>query len=651
MNTTINIAILAHVDAGKTTLTEALLYHTGELRKLGNVDKGTAVSDFLPVEKDRGISVVASNVSFNYQGIDFNIIDTPGHADFVSEVERSLIAADIVILMISASDGVQAQTRSLWQIIEKLRIPKLILVNKIDNITVDIERVVLEIKTELKTPIVVRQNVNIAEDKHVLLSSILSAENELKDEYYETLADYDDEILNDFLQGNIITEQKAESVYKTECRNAIITPLLYSVAKKSIGIPDLLDEIVKVFLPDNINSDLGFSARVFKISHNALFGRMAFIKIISGSLHKKQEVYNQRIADTEKINLIKRIFSNRFFDIEEAIAGQIVAVTGFMNARVGDVLGEVNVEQRFEFNTVPILTVEVKSVEKEKYAPLAQALLQMNMEDPLLNFRWFKDEQQLHINVNGKIQIQILQRLIKDRYDIETVFETPSIIYKETPKTVAFAYEEYTMPKPCWAVIKLKVEPAPRGSGVEYHSEVGVNDILLKYQKEVERTIPLALEQGIKGWGVTDIKITLVDGEDHVMHSRSGDFVVATPMAIMNALKEADTELLEPIMKFNLQAPESILGQIVSDIHKMRGEFEQPVFFEDKISITGKLPASTSMDYPVALASLSGGKAFIQMQFDSYQLVDERFAVIREFRGISPLHRAKYILKARNAIH
>jgi len=206
------------------------------------------------------------------------------------------------------------------------------------------------------------------------------------------------------------------------------------------------------------------------------------------------------------------------------------------------------------------------------------------------------------------------------------------------------------MPKPCWAVLKLKIEPLEQGSGVQYSSEVGVNDILLKYQKEVERTIPKALEQGVKGWEVTDLKITLVSGEDHVMHSRAGDFVIATPMALINGLKESGTTLLEPIMRFKLEAPEEILGQIASDIHNMRGEFEQPTFFDDRIKMQGLLPAATSMEYAVKLASRSGGKAFIQMHFHSYRKIEDDLGKNREYKGISPLDRAKYILKARKAI-
>jgi ribosomal protection tetracycline resistance protein len=206
------------------------------------------------------------------------------------------------------------------------------------------------------------------------------------------------------------------------------------------------------------------------------------------------------------------------------------------------------------------------------------------------------------------------------------------------------------MPKPCWAVVKFKIEPGERGSGVSYHSEMGVNEVLLKYQKEVERTIPLALEQGVKGWEVTDIKITLVGGEDHVVHSRAGDFVIATPMAIMDGLRNAGTILLEPIMKFVLKAPEEFLGQIASDLVQMRGSFHQPEILNGFIKMEGLVPAATSLEYATKLAIRTSGRGNILLQLNGYEQVEDELGVIRKFKGISPLDRAKYILKARKAI-
>ena len=654
MKPIINIAILAHVDAGKTSLTEQLLFHAGALKTAGNVDKGTAATDFLKVERDRGISVASSHVSIQHHHLQINIIDTPGHADFMSEVERSLIAVDAVILIISAADGVQAQTRVLWRILDKLQIPRLVLINKIDRDEVDIEELVLEIKSELSDSCVLVQSLLNKGNDGLAIESLHHNLDDINsdsiDFFTEQLLNNDDELMEAYLDDDKLDKQKLEEVYKHSVATVKIHPILLSIAKTGFGVEELLDEISHLFSATKNILEQRFSAVVFNISHHRQYGKLAHLRLFSGVLQKKDLVFNQRISDSEKVNLIKTVFSDKLVDVDTAQTGEIVSVSGLDKAIIGDVLGEVIIDKPFTFSTVPILTVQVKPKSEQDYIKLSQALSQLNFEDPLLQFQWFKDEKEFHIKVNGWIQIEILKQLLFDRFFMETEFLPPSVIYKETPSANGFGYEEYTMPKPCWAVIKFKIEAAEQGSGITYHSEVGVNDILLKYQKEIDRSISLALEQGIKGWEVTDLKITLVGGEDHNIHSRAGDFVVATPMAMLNGLKEIGTDLLEPVMKFVIHGPDDILGQVSSDLLKMRGEFEQPELLDGRMILRGKLPVATSLEYPVQLSSRTGGRASIQMEFSAYQKIETDLGMVREFKGISPLDRAKYILKARKAI-
>ena len=653
MKSIVNIAILAHVDAGKTSLTERLLFGAGAIKKAGHVDKGTAATDFLDVERDRGISVESAQVSIQYNDIQINIIDTPGHVDFMSEVERSLMAVDAVVLIVSAADGVQAQTRVLWHMLDQLHIPRLILINKIDREAVDLEAVIDDINNELSVLCLPVQQVKKQDDSFVITNFLeaLNHENHPQGEaFLEQLIEFDDDLMERYLAEETIETKAYKEVYRKNMKDVKLYPILFSVAKTGFGVEELLKEIAFLYdSPKTINEER-FSAVVYRILHHPQFGKLSYIRLFSGELRKKDLLYNQRLKQDEKVNMIKAVFSDKFEDVEVAGQGEIVSVSGLSSAMVGDVLGEVKVDTSFSFNTVPILTVQVKPVSDQDYMKLSDALGQMSAEDPLLQFRWFKQEKEFHISVNGWIQIEILKQILKDRFLLETEFLAPSIIYKETPSSSGYGYEEYTMPKPCWAVVKFKIEAGAPGSGVVYESQVGVNDILLKYQKEVERTIPLALEQGIKGWEVSDIKITLVGGEDHNIHSRAGDFVVATPMGIMNGLRDIGTDILEPVMSFEIHGPDDILGQITSDIHQMRGEFEQPELSEGRMILRGKLPAATSMEYPVKLASRTAGRASIQMLFHSYQKVDDSLAVVRDFKGISPLDRAKYILKARKAI-
>ncbi len=648
----INIAILAHVDAGKTTLTEQLLFESGQLKNRGDVNKGTATSDFLSVEKQRGISVISSNVGFDYNNVHFNIIDTPGHADFISEVERSLYAVDVVLLMISAADGVQAQTKVLWKMLKKLGIPTVVVLNKIDRDAIFFEEVISSIRTDLDEQILPIQEI-IENDDSVEITCLRDYNNngtlKQNDDILETISNIDDNIMEKYLQGDSIDNEELKTTYKNKIAKSELFPLMFSAAKTAQGINNILDELINLFanVPEEEEE---FSAVVFKVQYQKDQGKICFLRIFSGKLNKKQVVYNQSQDFEEKVNQIKSIFSDKFTDVNDANTNEIVAVTGLSNSMVGDVLGKIKPPRDFNFDNQTVLTVAVKEENEDDYLKLSEALSILTIEDPRLNFKWYKEEHEFTLNINGWIQIQILEQIILDRFGIIAKFESPQVIYKETPSKSGFGIGHYTMPKPCWAEIKLKIEPGEQGSGLVYNSTIGVNDALLKYQKEVERTVPRALEQGIKGWEVTDLKITLVGATDHVVHSRAGDFVIVTPMGVMNGLNEIGTDLLEPIMSFEINAPDSLLGQISSDLHNMRATFSQPHFNGNDVVIKGEIPTATSLEYPVQLASRSGGKASILMQFLKYQKVEAELGVIRDYRGISPLDRSKYILKMRNAI-
>lgn len=643
MKQILNIALLAHVDAGKTSLTEQLLFHTGILKSVGNVDKGTSVSDYLNVEKERGISVMASHMSFEYHEHQINIIDTPGHADFISEVEKSLLAVDLVVLVISAYEGVQAQTRIIWKLLAQLGLPAFIVVNKIDKDDFYPEELLKEIHEELSSSAITVQKIEAKDE-------IVALKNSSNEALIELLAENNDEILELFLSGEKIEDGLIQKAYSEQISKAQVFPVLFVSAKVGLGIELLLDRLVEYCELWKAESGEDLEAIVFKISQDAQLGKLAHIRLFSGKITKKQLVYNQRLGEEQKVNQLKSVFSQKLKDIEEAEAGDIIAVAGFSDIQIGDVLGENKSTRSLSFNTVPILRTQVKAMDKQDYFKLSEALTQLNLEDPLLDFQWFREEEEFHLKINGPIQIEILEQLLLERFQLDVEFDAPSVIYKETIASEAFGYDAYTMPKPCWAVARFKLVPGELGSGVCYQSLVGVNDVLLKYQKEVERTIPRSLEQGMKGWEVTDVEITLVEGAHHNIHSKAGDFVIVTPMAMMDGLKNAGSVLLEPMMKFSIEAPEESLGGITSDIILMRGSFDQPMIEDHQMKLQGILPAATSMDYPIKLASKTGGRGSLSMVFDHYEKVEDELGVIREFKGINPLDRSKYILKARKAI-
>ncbi|PKP01044.1 MAG: GTP-binding protein [Bacteroidetes bacterium HGW-Bacteroidetes-6] len=645
-----NIAFFAHADAGKTSLTEQILHISGRIKQPGSVDAGTTHTDFLPVEKERGISVCSSHTNFEWNGVRINLVDTPGHVDFSADVERIMNAIDGAILVISAAEGLQAHTLHLWNALKSRNIPVLIFVNKIDRSGADVENLLIEIKREWKQEPLCLQAVADEGSPGVQIRSIWR--NELQSESITELVVADNEtMLDQFLSGieipfNDLCSQLAEMVAK---RKAF--PVIFGSAKFSIGIEELLDSIVN-YLPSPYGSpERSLSAVVFGVSFDKTMGKVAHVRIVDGSISNRESIRITSKNQEEKVIQIRQLSGGKFEEIQKAEAGDIVGVCGLSIVEVGDILGqEGSFEYRRDGSMVPLLTVRAKPVNDKDYFALAEALTQLSVEDPMLQFEWNREDGEMNVSVMGWIQMEVLERILFDRFGVAAVFENPTKIYKETPMSSAEGYARYWMPKPCWAIVKFKIEPGVPGSGVVYSSEVSVNSIAQKYQNEVERTIASSLKQGIKGWEVTDLRITLVEGEDHEIHSRPGDFTIATPMAIMNGLVNCGTVLLEPIFSFQIRAVEELLGSVTSDITKMRGSFETPEIEDGKFVLRGLLPVATSQDYSVKLSSRSGGKAGISTQFFGYQPCLDELGVIRPYRGISPLDEAKWILKARGAI-
>lgn len=646
-----NIGILAHADAGKTTLTEHFLFESGKIKVLGSVDTGTSHSDFSEVEKSRGISVRSSYTSFEWNDIQINLIDTPGHVDFSADVERSIRVMDAAVLIISASEGVQAHTETIWNALKKRHIPIIIFINKIDRLGADNQLVINEIEKELTKSIAVLQIAENEGESNAKIQSVWN-ENSLYEKTLENLAECNEEILELYLEGRNIKYEKANSILKQSVKKGVIIPVLAGSVKYSLGIKELLNTIIDYFPEPVQKPNESLSGLVFGISHDKIMGKIAHVRIFEGKIKNRDVILNySRNNFDEKVTQVRKIFADSFEDIGIVSSGDIAGLCGLKNAQIGDILGSPSEYIPDDISLqAPLLTVRIIPESENDFSALAHALEELSTEDPSLNFNWFKEEKELHIRIMGELQIQILKSILENRFNIKVKFENPTVIYKETPLKTGEGFVRYWMPKPCWAILKFRIEPGERGSGVVYQSEISVDDVLQKYQNEVERTIPDALKQGIKGWEVTDIRIILTEGEDHQVHSRSGDFAIATPMGIMNGLKNIGTALLEPVLIFKISAPEELLGKIASDITQMRGHFESPEINKGTFILTGLIPLATSINYPIKLNSRSGGKAKISTQFHSWQVCQDEEGLIRKYKGISPLDTAKYILKARKAI-
>ena len=639
----INLGFLAHVDAGKTTTTEQLLYKSGGIKNAGSIENKNTQTDWLPIERERGISVKASSAIIMHNEMKINLIDTPGHMDFVGEVERSLSALDAVVLIISAKEGIQAQTEVLWRAVKSLSLPVLIFVNKIDRDGCDLNEILNELSKKLSKNII---PLNFAENEGT--KEVKVRKNDFSEENLLLIAENDEKIAEMYFSGENIPKGLLLSSLKAQTEKRILFPLVFGSAALGEGI-DLLLDIITTMLPKALNNDEAApSGTVFKIEHSKTMGKIAHIRLFEGNIKNRDTIKIIRGRDelTEKITQIRSINGSKHDDTGILRSGDIAAVFGLSNAKTGDIIGELT--NRLNCNiTSPLFSVQVNCDNKTE---LLKAVRELSDEDPFLDYEWEPSERELWIKIMGAIQLEILTYLFKERYNLDVTFTPPSVIYKETPSKTAIGYERYTMPKPCWAVVELLLEPLKRGSGFLYESKVSNNDIFIRYQNHIEAVLPEALKQGMYNWEVTDLKITLTGGEHHIMHTHPMDFFLATPVAVMDGLRNAETTLLEPILKMDIIADEAFSGKIIGDILSMRGEFDNPVISSGNVYFEAHVPVAGSMGYPTDFSSMTGGKGSIKTRFSHYKECDVSLGKIAKRRGVNPLDRAKWILYKRNVL-
>lgn len=648
----LTIGILAHVDAGKTSLTEALLFAAGATQKRGNVDDGSAITDGLALEKKRGISIKTASVQFSWKNVNFNIIDTPGHIDFAAEVDRALFVLDLVILVVSAVEGVQAHTLNLWESIKERQIPVLIFMNKIDRNGADLEQVFMDLEKDLSAKLFA---LNYGENSQADKPKIIEFENlndelssKIIDKSFENLAELDEDFLEQYLEGDIkdlttIKEQANKQILEQN-----LVPILFGSAKLDLGIQHLLNTLITINIKNESESE-NPTAKIFKIEYDHKLGRLAHLRLYSSSLKSKDTIWSQNLEKEIKVNQIFKYNLGKIEQVSLLEKDEIGLITSSEIIVIGDVLGKKKFKTNFTNLSETVLSVQAIAEEEKDYQKLGEALEILNIEDPQLNLKWYKNEREFHLKILGPIQTEVLKDTLKNRFNIATNFLTPQVIYKETPKQTAEGFVRYWMPKPCWAIMKFLVEPAPLGSGVKFTSKVRSNDISIKYQNEVKRAIPWALKQGIKGWEVTDLHITLLEGSEHEMHSNPGDFLLATPMGVLRALEAADTELLEPMYAFQIKAKQELLGAISSDLIKMDAHLETPKFEDNFFLLSGKVPVEKAMNYPIQFNATTSGKGRLKLTLDGYQKTNTSDEKIRAYKGVSPLDEAQWILHNRGA--
>ncbi len=631
-----NIGIFAHVDAGKTTLSEQLLSHAGAIRTLGSVDSGTAHTDLLPVERRRGISVKATCVSMAHKGIQINLIDTPGHADFSAEIERSLWALDGAVLVVCAVEGVQPQTELLFEAMVAQQIPVIFFLNKIDREGADVEKALKEIHSLLS-------------DKAVLLSD--------QESVCELLCDTDDDFMERYLGGEDIPEEEISNRLSKLSRKAEAFPVLCGSALRDDGVMPLLDAIIH-YSPEPEQNDT-LCGVVFAAQQDKVQGRGAWIRLFGGVLENRDAIdlpvgIDPTTGEERRVQTkVAQIYGTDGKPVGRLDAGQIGLVYGLGKIPIGHILGdEKNLPRRVEPGKLrtPLIMVRATPEKPEEMQTLRQACEILSGEDPLLQSQYIPTLNELQLKVMGTIQLEVLEEILENRFDLKVTFSPPAIIYKETISQTAEGWVAYTMPKPCWAKLRFLIEPAPRGSGVTYSSKVPVKDIAARYQHQVEQSIPLALNQGRLGWQVTDVKLTLIGGEHHLEHTHPLDFIVATPMSIQDGLRNGGSTLLEPILKVKFRLPGECVGRVMSDINTMRGEVLDSVSDGDRMILYALIPVQTSLNYTVTLATVTGGRGTMMATLHGYKECPLELGATTPRRNVDPLDKAKYILAARSAL-
>ncbi len=641
----INLGILAHVDAGKTTVTEQMLFLSGQLRSAGRVDDGTTQTDNLPVEQERGISVRAATAALSWQGTQVNIIDTPGHVDFAGETERSLLALDTAVLVISSAEGIQSHTETLYRALEAMKIPTIVFINKVDRMSSSFDSVVAELRKQFGCRCVtINRPIHEGSDNCQVIPLPLTDDNNLA-----AIAEAHEEIAELYLSDIIPEENKLTQALAEAVKLRQVIPVVCGAAISGKGISQLLDTIV-AFLPAAQTKDTELSGIVFKVEHDKQLGKGAHVRLFGGGIKNRDEVFIQSADTAEKVTRIRQAVGRKRIDINSVEAGDIAILYGLPSIKTGSVIGRTILEKYNSGIAVPLLKSQLVPQKEEDLANLVEAVGQLTDEDPLLDMEWLPDERELHVKIMGVIQTEVLEKILLERYGLAVGFMSPTVIYKETPSSVGEGFEAYTMPKPCWAVVKLLFEPMNRGYGFSFESRVNGTQMLFRYQNHIAECLPRALKQGLYGWEVTDLKVTLIDGEHHLIHTHPLDFFVATPMAVMNGLKQTGSTLLEPMTLVRISADEDTLGKVIGDIISMRGSFDSPVIHNNAFTLEARLPVATSLDYPVRLAILTAGRGVITSRFDGYEECPIELGKTAKRRGVDPSDKPKWILHCRNAL-
>ncbi|MDR2610387.1 MAG: elongation factor G [Clostridiales Family XIII bacterium] len=664
-----NIGIMAHIDAGKTTATERILYYTGITHKMGEVHEGAAVMDWMEQEQERGITITSAATTTQWKDVRINIIDTPGHVDFTVEVERSLRVLDGAVTVLCAKGGVEPQSETVWRQAEKYGVPRIIFVNKMDIMGAGFLRVVNMVKERLKAKAVPLQLPIGAEDTftgvidlvemraHIyrdesgknfdtveIPEELKPAAEEWRHNLMESIADYDEELLMKYLDGEKISVDEIKRTVRTMTIRGDLYPVFCGSAYKNKGIQMLLDAVLD-YLPSPVDippitginpksgetkerpaDDSGpFAALAFKIMADPFVGKLAFFRVYSGTLKSGSYVYNSTRDKKERIGRILQMHSNKREEIEEVYSGDIAAAVGLKETTTGDTLCDEKhriVLESMEFPD-PVIEIAIEPKTKAGQEKMGVALAKLAEEDP--TFKTYTNEEtgQTIIAGMGELHLEIIVDRLLREFKVEANVGKPQVSYKETitkKSEVDYKYAKQSGGHGQYGHVKIRLYPREPGEGFEFKSTIVGGAIPKEYIPKIEDGVKEAMQNGpLKGYQVVDVGVELYDGSYHEVDSSEMAFKIAASLAFREAVKKAEPVLLEPIFKVEVTVPEEYMGEIIGDINGRRGRIEGSDMMNGAAIIRGFVPLSAMFGYATDLRSKTQGRGVYAMQFDHFE--------------------------------
>ncbi len=668
-----NIGIMAHIDAGKTTTTERILYYTGVTHRIGEVDEGSATMDWMEQEKERGITITSAATTCFWKGYRINIIDTPGHVDFTIEVERSLRVLDGAVAIFCSVGGVEPQSETVWRQADKYRVPRIAFINKMDRKGADFQGCIQMMVDRLKTlPIPIQIPLGVEDDfKGVIdllsMKAIIYDSNSLGAHYnvvdipesyikeaknqrevlIERLAEIDDLLMEKFIDGQEITESDIKKALRSVTLSLKGTPVLCGAAFRNKGVQPLLDAIID-YLPSPLDippvkgvdlegNELSFSANngcplsalAFKIMNDPYTGQLTFFRIYSGSLKAGDTVYNPTKGKRERIGRLLKMHANKREEIKEVSAGDIFAAVGLKYTTTGDTI--CSEKQPIILESIkfpePVISIAIEPKTKGDLERLGTSLQKLALEDPSFKVKTDDETGQTIISGMGELHLEIIVDRLLREFNVEANIGKPQVAYRETITKKVEAEGRFIKQsggKGQYGHVWLTVEPQPSGKGFEFINKIVGGVIPKEYIPAVEKGVREAMERGvIAGFPMIDIKVTLTDGSFHEVDSSEMAFKIAGSLAFKEAARRANPILLEPIMYIEIITPEEFMGQVLSDLNSRRGKVTKVEYRSGTNVISGEVPLATMFGYATDLRSLTQGRATFSMQFSHYTQIPQ----------------------------